>query len=78
MSSSLTVDTKFMMTFTISEKQEAQFKAWAGEHYKTCNYRPDSFGSLNSFSFMPSGIGDSAYVHCPCGEKKYLDAGEEF
>jgi hypothetical protein len=67
-----------MKTFTISEEQEAQYLAWAGEHYKTCNYRPDSFGSLNSFSFMPSGIGDSAHVHCPCGEKKYLDAGEEF
>ena len=60
------------MSFTLSDKQVELAMAWADEHYKTCKYRPDSFGSLLSYSFMPSGVGDSAHVHCPCGAKEYV------
>jgi hypothetical protein len=63
------------MTFKLSDEQEQQYVAWATEHQKTCYVRPDSFMGLYEFLFFPCGIGDSASVKCPCGEKKHLDAG---
>lgn len=63
-------------TFVLSDEQEQQYIAWATEHQKICCARPDGFMGLYQFLFFPTGIGDSASVKCPCGETKYLDAGE--
>jgi len=63
-------------TFTISDKQEAQFVAWKTEHQKTCTARPDFSMALYSIVFVPSGLGTSATVKCPCGGEIYLDADD--
>lgn len=67
-----------MQTFTISDEQEKQYTEWATEHQKTCKARPDFSCALYSFIFVPSGLGDSVTVKCPCGDSIYLDAGVEF
>jgi hypothetical protein len=67
-----------MRTFTISDEQEKQFMDWKAEHQKTCPAKPDFSMALYSIVFTPSGLGDSVAVKCPCGDKIYLDAGEEF
>lgn len=64
-------------TFTIDDKQEAQFTAWSDEHRKTCNARPDFSMALYSIVFTPSGLGDSVTVKCPCGATVYLEQDGE-
>jgi hypothetical protein len=66
-----------MMTFTISDEKAAQYKAWSEEHRKTCGARPDMSMALYSFVFTPNGLGDGISVKCPCGERVFLDAGDE-
>lgn len=65
-----------MRPFTLDDKQEAQYIAWATEHQKTCVARPDFSCALYTFMFTPSGLGDNIHVQCPCGEKIYLDASD--
>ena len=63
-------------TFVISDEQEQQFVTWKQKHEMTCPAKPDFSMALYSIVFTPSGLGDDVTVKCPCGAKKFLDAGE--
>ena len=54
-----------MITFTISDKEEECIKKWKDKHKKVCKQK----NRLFSYTFTPTGIGDSIEVKCSCGKR---------
>lgn len=71
-----------MMTFTLSDWQEARYKTWVREHQ--CKYYRKDFGGryvgacggADTFIFVPTSIGIVQRVRCACGAE--LDLTEQF
>ena len=71
-----------MMTFTLSDQQEAKYKHWVKNHH--CPYCREDFGGYyvgvydgaDIFTFVPMSIGTVVRVRCACGAE--LDLTEQF
>lgn len=60
-------------TFTIYGKCYEKLVEFERKHEESCAEKyKDSFGSLLSYTFVPSGIGDIVSVKCECGEELFL------
>lgn len=60
-------------TFTIYGKCYEKLLAFEKKHKESClDKYGDTFGSLFSYTFVPSGIGDTVSVKCECGETLFL------
>lgn len=62
-----------MISFNLTEKQEAQFNKWFKRHKRKCPTRSrmkalgiQSYDNL-VYTFRPTGIGDVVQITCDCG-----------
>ena len=55
-----------MRTFTMSDKEEQEFEEWYKEH--KCKWKKKNKSRWITFSFTPTGLGDSITVMCSCGK----------
>lgn len=68
-------------TFTMPEDKMQEMAQWRREHDKKCRLPEWSGGvtptSKYIYTFRESGLGDTIYIVCDCGEKFYSAAGDE-
>ena len=57
------------MKFELTDEDIAKYMKWLKKHNKTCKMLPVCCGGRITFSFTPTGLGDTVEVKCGCGEK---------